>query len=244
MIQMDKEQIGKIRIEIALGKTEEQVANEFNIPLTRYKKIPRIYPRKAIVRLLFQYSNEKIAQMAQIPIEIVEQIREEQRQQEAVLRIHSALGTPNKKIAEELHIAISTVSGRKRNIRNLYSKGMIINLLKSCDDAEIAKLAQVPIEIIQQVREETQKEEMELRNLIALGLTSSEMARKWNLSSGVLIEHRKANLGRLYTREEIENLLEQQNNIQIAALAQISGEIVSQIREEKVRGRKEKSIKD
>ena len=233
MIQMDKNQIGKIRIEIALGKTYEQVANEFNIPLTRYKKIPRIYPRKAIVRLLFQYNNEKIAQIAQIPVEIVEQIRQEQKQNEALLRIYSALGTPHEQIAKELEVAFSTVSGRKREIKNLYSREMIIDLLKSQDDAEIAELAQVPIEIVEQIRRETQEEDSLLRGLIAIETSEKEISKILGLTSRRLIESRKARLGKVYTRKEIEDLLEGNSNQRIAKITQVSEDIVAQIRKAK-----------
>ncbi len=236
MIQMDKNQIGKIRIEIALGKTYEQVANEFNIPLTRYKKIPRIYSRKAIGRLLFQYNNEKIAQIAQIPVEIVEQIRQEQKQNEALLRIHSALGTPHEQIAKELEVAFSTVSGRKREIKNLYSREMIIDLLKSQDDAEIAELAQVPIEIVEQIRRETQEEDSLLRGLIAIETSEKEISKILGLTSRRLIESRKARLGKVYTRKEIEDLLEGNSNQRIAKITQVSEDIVAQIRKAKTIG--------
>lgn len=230
---MDKDQISKIRIEIALGKTFKQVANEFNIPLTKYKKIPRIYPRKAVVRLLFQYNNEQIAQMAQIPVEIVEQIRQEQKQNEALLRIHNALGTPHEQIAKELDVAFSTVSGRKREIKNLYSREMIIDLLKSHDDAEIVELAQIPIEIVEQIRRETQEEERLLRNLIAIEASEKEISKILGLTSRRLIKSRKARLGKVYTRKEIEDLLEENSNRRIEEITQVSEDIVAQIKEAK-----------
>lgn len=236
MIQTRKEEDTQIRIQIALGKTFEQVASEFNIPLYRYKNIPRIYQRKAIVNLLHQYDNEKIAQMAQIPAEIVERIREEQKQKEATLRIYSALGTPHEQIAKELNIAVSTVSGRKKEIKNLYSREIIINLLKSHDDTEIAELAQLPIEIVQQVRQETEKEDRFLRGLIAMDVSDTEIARRLNLSSGSLIKSRKARLGKVYTKEEIEDLLEKNSNQKIAQIAQISEDIVAEIRIAKALG--------
>lgn len=230
MMQNRKEEDTKIRIQIALGKTFEQVASEFNIPLSRYRKIPRIYQRKAIVNLLHQYDNEKIAKIAQIPVEIVERIREEQKQKEATLRIYSALGTLHEQIAEELNIAVSTVSGRKKEIKNLYSREMIINLLKSHDDTEIAELAQIPIEIVQQVRQETEKEDRFLRGLIAMDTSEAEIARRLNLTSKNLIESRKARLGKVYTKKDIEDLLEENSNQKIAQIAQISENIVSEIR--------------
>lgn len=116
---------------------------------------------------------------------------------------------------------------------------------KEFSNGEIAKLAQIPEEIIEQIEQEekskqtkpkknvkslTKQEIKQMRNLVALGVSSIEIARKLNCEMAT-VRNMKVILG-LYSRVQIVSLLKKYDNSQIALISKVDEETISQIRQE------------